>query len=97
MTTQTDLPQDVDGVFLELHRIRDGGGLPMFTITDHPRDYPEHFVARLHVIAGTASGVQGFAILETDLNALRKTMRDLGLVRLERAPSDDSVIVETWI
>ena len=70
--------------------------LPLFTVTDHPRDYPDYYVARLHL---TLPGVEvlPFAIMDRDLETLRATLRALGLTLIPRDPTDDPVILESWI
>ena len=65
--------------------------LDIWTVYDHPRDYPDHYVARLW---------RGETPTETVLRA--STLAELhamlpaGLARLSRMEDDDPVIVETW-
>jgi hypothetical protein len=72
-------------------------GLEMWTIYDHPKDYPDCFVARMHV--ARREGVEpSTQILTADtLDALRGIMEMRGLVCLTRDPNDDAKIVETWL
>lgn len=77
-----------------LYELRDS--LPMFTVTDHPTDFPDFFVARLHLTRPEPHAT-AFAIMDRDLDRLRETLEALGLVKLARSPEDDPVILETWL
>lgn len=66
--------------------------IPLICIYDHPKDYPDKYVARLwdcnkatNIIA-TADTLQGIRVKIPE-----------GMVRMERDQGDDPVIVETWI
>ncbi|MHC1766127.1 MAG: hypothetical protein AB9869_17805 [Verrucomicrobiia bacterium] len=72
--------------------------LGLWTIYDHPRDYPNCFVCRKHVI--TPDGQPRPTdehIVAPDLESLREQMRSRGLCCISRDPGDDPAIVETWI
>lgn len=63
-----------------------------WTIYDHPKDYPDKFVARKFVLdKPTDETITG--------NTLDEVRRKLprGLVRFNRHETDDPVIVETWL
>jgi hypothetical protein len=68
----------------------------IWVIFDHPRDFPDKFVIRIQ--EASASGVRHRpeVWLRDSLEEARKVIPP-GLVRIERDPSDDSVIVESWI
>jgi hypothetical protein len=70
--------------------------LPMFTVTDHPKDWPDFYVARLALTVPELT-LLPLAIMDPDLDRLRETMAALGLVCLTRDPRDDPVVVETWL
>lgn len=70
--------------------------LCMWTIYDHPRDYPNEYVAREWVI-DVAPRPTGKVITCKYINVLRLEFEERGLVRLPRDPSDDLLIVETWV
>jgi hypothetical protein len=70
--------------------------LPMFTITDHPTDWPDFYVARLHLSLPEPVPMP-MAIMDRDLDRLRETMRALGGTCLMRAEADDPIIVESWL
>lgn len=67
--------------------------LSMWTIYDHPKDHPFHYVARRFVLDRPTADV----IVDASLAALRRLFAERGLVCLDRAPDDDPVIVETWV
>lgn len=67
---------------------------PMWTVYDHPKDYPLHFVVRRWY--GTVA--DGPALLHHTLAAARQYIAEHGgCVRLLRDPWDDPVIIETWL
>jgi hypothetical protein len=70
--------------------------LPMFVVCDHPTDFPDFYVARLHLTL-PEDEVQPFAIMERELSKLHAIMEALGLHKLMPAPEDDPVILETWL
>jgi hypothetical protein len=82
----------MDEVILEIMRMnyeaRRRGVLSVWAIFDHPRDFPDSYVARrFECDAPTGDAVGG------DLDALRHALERAGLVYTEE---DDPVIVETW-
>ena len=66
--------------------------LSLWTIYDHPRDYPRCFVARRYELDQATADVLTAGTL-ADLRAKLPP----GLTRLERAEGDDAKIVEVWI
>jgi hypothetical protein len=78
------------------HDARDRGALSMWTIYDHPSDYPESFVARLfEVRSGTVVATNDLVI--APLGTLRRFFASAGLHCLTRNDGDDPKIVETWL
>ena len=75
---------------------RKAGDLAMWTVYDHPRDYPEHYVARCFRVRGGANPTE-HAIITKSLHQLRMMLLAAGLVCLSRSDDDDPKIVETWI
>ncbi len=70
----------------------------MWTIYDHPRDYPHCFVARQLDVRGWPDGMRTTDLIQSDsLEKLRERFRQEGLIPIPRHPSDDAVIVESWI
>lgn len=74
------------------------GLLSMWTVYDHPTDYPDSFVARLHVIDAAGSRPTGSLIVADSLETIRYVLSfELNLTCLTRDPSDDKNIVEVWL
>lgn len=71
--------------------------LIMWTIYDHPLDFPLGFVARAYLIKDGKALVSNTAIESPFLEPLRQRMIDKGLVCLARNEADDPAIVETWL
>jgi len=72
--------------------------LEMWTIYDHPKDYPDHFVARKWLIGSkrTRPEATDELIVRSTLNEVRSLLPP-GLYCLARNEGDDPVIVETWL
>jgi hypothetical protein len=72
--------------------------LSMWTVYDHPRDFPEHFVAReFRIHPGRAEATSNI-IQSEDLEVIRTILlTEMGKMRLMRSPHDDPKIVETWL
>lgn len=66
--------------------------MDIWTIYDHPTDYPTGFIARRFDTDKPTGD-----IITGKLSSLRLYFADLGLVCMARDPSDDPVIVETWM
>jgi hypothetical protein len=67
--------------------------LSMWTIYDHPTDYPDHFVARRFELDKPTSQI----LLCETLEPIRDALAGAGLICFMRDPSDDPKIVETWM
>lgn len=65
----------------------------MWTIYDHPTDYPDDYVARRFIMDRPTSKV----MLSKDIEELREAFRTRGLMVIPRAENDDSKIVEVWM
>jgi hypothetical protein len=73
------------------------GALAIWTVYDHPSDYPDDYIAFRDEITSAGSRRTGEVIRSTDLKHLRTALADYGLTRLPRDLLDDPVIVETWL
>jgi hypothetical protein len=72
------------------------GRMVMWTIYDHPRDYPDAFVARKWLIGGGPEpGPTDEVMTAATLDELRRLM--FGLACIPRWPEDDPCIVEVWL
>lgn len=74
-------------------RIVDHYTFSLWTVYDHPRDYPNQFVARRFDVDQPTSDV----FVADDLETLREILAAEGLTRLARDPDDDAKIVEVWL
>jgi hypothetical protein len=72
------------------------GVLSMWTVYDHPRDFPHSYVARrFEVGQDGAHPTEDF--IQGDLAIIRKSFSQCGLVCLTRDESDEPQIMETWL
>lgn len=69
--------------------------LPAWTITERPLDYPDGYIARLF-LALPEPTVTDVALTAATLDDLRELLPP-GLCPIPRDPSDDHVIVESWL
>ena len=67
--------------------------LPIWTVYDHPADYPACWVARKWIGEEPTDAV----MVAPTLELLRKWLADMGLVCMDRHPDDDPAIKETWL
>lgn len=74
--------------------------LTFWTIYDHPKDYPNQFIARASYLnrAGKLVITQSIILGET-LEEVREQVQkqDPFLTRMARDKNDDPVIVEVWL
>jgi hypothetical protein len=71
-----------------------------YTVYDHPKDFPDHFVARQwQIIPGIPEPVANpkFEMLASNLDDLRDQLAAMGLTPLTRSETDDPVILEVRI
>lgn len=72
--------------------------LGMWTVYDHPKDYPDGYVARLWWIGRGTMEPSGTFVCGKDLEEIRTyLLTELRLTRLERNTEDDPVILECWL
>ena len=69
----------------------------MWTIYDHPSDYPNSFVLREWLVLPDGQQPTGIVIRCDVIEPLRKQMLEAGLVCIPRSVDDDPKIVESWI
>ncbi|HXJ60733.1 MAG TPA: hypothetical protein VNU68_29160 [Verrucomicrobiae bacterium] len=69
--------------------------LSIWTIYERPKDYPRHFVVRRWTIGAGQERAHECQLADT-LEEARKLVPPL-LIRLDRQPNDDPVIVENWL
>jgi hypothetical protein len=79
---------------LESQHVFDRRELLVWTVYDHPLDFPDHFIACAN---GTAPlRPLGVHLQADSLDELRRLLPQQ-LARSSRAPGDDPFIVETWL
>ncbi len=73
--------------------------LVMFVIYNHPKDWPDHYVARRwFVFPGEEEPRTELAPFAADMSLDRLRLKlPPGLVMLARCDGDDPVILETWL
>lgn len=71
--------------------------MSMWTIYDHPSDYPLCFVARRFEVASGMSLPTADVLIAPTLGALRKILPPKFSACLHRDPHDDPAIVESWM
>lgn len=72
--------------------------MTMWTVYDHPTDFPDHYVARQHAIYDdNSTGPTDSTIVCDDLEILREQLRSRGMTPLIRELNDPAKIIETWI
>lgn len=93
-------PKETDALVHMIHlannEVMKRRGLPVWTIYDHPKDYPEHIVARMHELHAEGTRPTD-KVVALDLETLRKTFKYAGLICVPRQARDDKVIVEVWL
>ena len=68
-----------------------------WTIYEHPKDYPEHFVVREFTLSLEGPVPSKDVHLFPSLGAAREPLLKSHFYRLGRMPADEPQIVETWI
>jgi len=72
--------------------------LSMWVIYDHPKDYPNVYIARQWRCDSNTIIPTENVIMSRDLEIIRHTMLvDMHLTCLPRQESDNSNIIETWM
>jgi hypothetical protein len=71
--------------------------LKIYTIYEHPKDFPDHFVLRGFTITKDKPIPDKDPLLFKTLEMARKLLEGSGKTRLARNPSDDPCIVESWL
>lgn len=71
--------------------------LPLWVVYDHPTDYPDHYVARQHLVGPEGQKPTDRMMAHPELGPIRVALENMGLICVVRNPEDDPVIVETWL
>jgi hypothetical protein len=76
------------------------GTLSLWTVYDHPRDYPDGYIARKFEVKGDEQVTTKETLRTTDepgLELLHDAFEQAGLVCMPRSEADDPQIIETWV
>jgi hypothetical protein len=73
------------------------GILSLWSIYDHPKDFPDDFAARLFHVDKNGSHPTEKVMVGSSLNQIRAAMQCAGLTCLMRNQEDPPHLVETWI
>lgn len=86
-------------VMQDIYESNQKGMLPMWTIYDHPLDWPKGYMARKHEVGNGTIRATSRMIGGTDdsLPSLRRVFTEAGLTCMTRAVEDDPKIVEVWL
>lgn len=71
--------------------------LIIWTVYDHPTDFPDNFVARKFTTDANGPRATAEVVVADSLDAIRESMVQRGLTCLTRSPEDEPQIVETWL
>jgi cell division protein FtsX len=72
--------------------------LRIWTIYENARDVPDaRYSARLSIVRKDGIVTTDLLIKSDNIETLREGFEDEGLVKIDRAPTDDAVIVEVWL
>lgn len=72
------------------------GILSIWTVYDHPADFPHSYVARrFEINEGGAHPTND--IVQGELEMIRKSFSTCGLVCLTRDDADEAQIIESWL
>jgi len=75
------------------------GLLSVWTVYDHPADFPNEYVARrFDVVPGSIEPMWTAALERSPLlGEIRARMEARGLFCIKRLPADDPKIIEVWL
>ena len=71
--------------------------MPIWVVYDHPKDYPHVFVARRWLVGKRGQRTTDIILIDDDIGRLRLALEGRGLIKLDRMPGDDPVVMETWV
>jgi hypothetical protein len=72
--------------------------LELWTVYDHPSDFPQCYVARRFVVTGgTEARATEDVMVSVDVETIRDELRSRGFISLRRDDRDDPKIIETWV
>jgi hypothetical protein len=69
----------------------------MWTVYDHPKDFPNSYVARRFEVGSGHAPHATTDLVQGELSIIRRSFEQCGLVCLKRKPEDEPQIIETWL
>ena len=85
-----------DGSDYHIMNAIESDDLPMWVVYDHPKDFPDVFVARKWLVRAGETVATTEILTAKTIDILRDAL-PRGLVRLERSDHDDQAIREVWL
>jgi hypothetical protein len=77
---------------------KNGWPLRMWVVYDHPRDFPDYFIAREWLVDGSGERATASTIQSKRLETIRETLcAQMGKVCIGRSSRDEPKIIEVWL
>ena len=70
--------------------------LHIWTVYEHPRDFPHSYVARRFDVGPAGAVSTGDLVVAPDLESIRQQLPE-GVVRMDRSPTNDPHVLESWL
>lgn len=71
--------------------------LSLWTVYDHPKDFPHGYIARRWEVTPAGATPTGDIITNPSLELMRVMMEAQGLSCLPRQEDDDPAVLESWL
>ena len=71
--------------------------LGVWAVYDHPKDFPDVFIARLWLVTGDGSTATTMRLESPTVEPIREKLAHEGRVKMDRSKFDDPCIVEIWL
>ena len=93
-------PESIDPVrwiMSQQWEAQQSGILSLWSIYDHPDDFPDNYVARMFHSDKDGARATNKVMVGPSLNQIRNVMQSAGLTCLMRDRNDPPNVVETWL
>ena len=97
MTEIDQMVMVVNSVLAAQKEARDRNSLMIWTIYNHPKDYPSGFIARAFEVTKEGSVATSAVLVDSELKPIQDIFIQAGLTRMIRNTGDDYKIVESWL
>ena len=71
--------------------------LSLWTVYDHPKDFPDAFVARRFDVYPGMVLPTSAVLSASELQPIRETLSEQGFLPMPACSGDDPVIIEVWV